>query len=212
MGLRMISPRRVPTLYLAAAAASVIVLSAAPAQAFSINDNADTPSGGGIYWGGDTHSFGDVISNTPTDTTSAFEIKGVNAFLGGPGAQDLIVQVFTNYNPMTSEPGAPTSYGDLFLTPSADYKPAGDITNNWSTDTFASGQTDWKYALAIGATSGTSMTVFQSGVDPGVGVYAVDENNIYTSYYPSPGVPIPSNVTIRDGEPVQYNTTGEVSA
>ena len=36
------------------------------------------------------------------------------------------------------------------------------------------------------------------------GVYAVNDPQVVTSYYPDPGQ---SSATIRDGEPVQYSTT-----
>ena len=100
MGLCMISPRRVSSLYLAAAAASVMVLSAAPSQAYSINDFATGPLSDESYWGATTHGYQDVISGHPTDTTSLFEIKGVNASLSG---QDLVIKIFTNYSPATSD-------------------------------------------------------------------------------------------------------------
>ena len=121
MGLCMISPRRMFSLYLAAAAASVMVLSAAPSQAYSINDFASGAGSSESYWGATTHGYQDVISGNPTDTSSLFEIKGSTPSRGA--GKDLDHQIYTNYNPKYSEPSHPTTYGDLFLTPSTSYNP-----------------------------------------------------------------------------------------
>ena len=58
--------------------------------------------------------------------------------------------------------------------------------------------TNWQYALVIGAQPGNADSSY-----PGA-VYAVNDNQVITSYYPYPGQ---SWATIRDGEPVQYSTT-----
>ena len=165
-----------------------MLLSAAPSQAYSINDFASGSLSGQSYWGANSHNYGDVISPHPTDTSSKFEIKGVDASLSG---QDLVIEIYTNYNPADSGSQG-TTYGDLFLTPSTSYHPFG-TADHYTSDNFYNTGTDWQYAVVIGAQVGHVHTSYTGGV------YTVNDSQVVTSYYNGQG-------TIRDGEPVQYKT------
>jgi hypothetical protein len=160
------------------------------AAALTIFDYASGANTGSSYWGADapptgsTNTYTDVVSNSPTDTRSAFEIKKAVVDVDYSGASTVLtIDIYTNYSPGTLG----TKYGDLFLTSA--YNPAG-TGPHFEADNLLNTGTNWNYALVLDSQTSSS-TAGQ--------VYAIGDNSEITQSYGG------TANQIRTGQPVEYN-------
>ena len=152
--------------------------------------------------------YGDVVSNSPTDTNSLFEIKRVDGTLTTTGAStaSLTLSVYTNYN--ASLPAAlGTTFGDLFLTSALDWHPMGPGAApsyvNDQLDPLGATGSKWDYALVLGNTFDARGDGQSSS--GGAELYTIDNGDIQTSYDGS--LTCPSS-NFRCYQPVEYKGGG----
>lgn len=138
------------------------------------------------YWGGNDHGYGDSIGGGIYNVSSAL-ISRTN-----PNTLQIVIN--TAYAGHAGAQG--TGYGSLFITPGVNaWSPIGTAANHWVNDHYQTG--DWTYVFDMPGDPHRS-----SGNDH---LYAVQENRIVMSHGDSPGD------TFRNGQAVQYNSTGQSS-
>ena len=150
----------------------------------TVNDYASNGGQGfptaGSYWGATPPSvaYTDVVSNSPTTTSSRFEIKRADASVEYTDAGDIFkLNIFTNY-----DVGAfGTSYGDLFLTSGVDaytstgrYDPTG-TSAHYLGDKLSNTGTKWDYVARLGNQSALNTSAYAYGL-------AGDNLDITTAY------------------------------
>ena len=113
---------------------------ASTAAAYTIED---------VYYGGNDHNYGDVISGNTLADYNLFNIRGMDVGFSG---QSMSVKVYTSFfeSGTTTAPTYGTQYGDLFISTSG-WTVAGDETNHYLNDNYLT--SSWNYVYDTSAQS-----------------------------------------------------------